>query len=273
MDALLVLLGLASLIVMVVGLIKPALVIRWGEKKTRPRVLMIYGGLFIVLLVALGMTGNSNSEKNVSKAVTKTEEAQVKPANEAVSKEETPTKYALGGARKLVMDWLGEHEFPNTTPLSLSPGDKLDLAGKKYHIFTLTGLHRAIDILVDPYTGELLFYDTGVQPKSLDKWYLEYKTAHKADFGKRINENFEWVEKPSMQNGYIVGKVKNISKKTFKYASIVFNLSDGSKNRIGSVAADIRSLKPGDIWSFQVSPALYQSMASYELEKVEGYEW
>ena len=71
----------------------------------------------------------------------------------------------------------------------------------------------------------------------------------------------------------IVGKVKNISKKNFKYASIVFNLSDGSKNRIGSVAADIRSLKPGDIWSFQVSPALYQSMASYELEKVEGYEW
>ena len=105
MDALLVLLGLASLIVMVVGLIKPALVIRWGEKKTRPRVLMIYGGLFIVLLVALGMTGNSKSEKNVSKAVTKTEETQVKPANEAVSKEETPTKYALGGARKLV--WTG----------------------------------------------------------------------------------------------------------------------------------------------------------------------
>ena len=31
MDALLVLLGLASLIVMVVGLIKPALVIRRGE--------------------------------------------------------------------------------------------------------------------------------------------------------------------------------------------------------------------------------------------------
>ena len=53
MDMLLVLLGLSLLIAMVVGLIKPSLVIRWGEKKTRPRVLMIYGGLLIVLLLTL----------------------------------------------------------------------------------------------------------------------------------------------------------------------------------------------------------------------------
>lgn len=44
MNTLLVLLLLVSLIAMVVGLVKPGLVIRWGEKKTRPRVLMIYGG-------------------------------------------------------------------------------------------------------------------------------------------------------------------------------------------------------------------------------------
>ena len=53
MDTLLVLLGLASLIAMIVGLINPGLVIRWGEKKTRPRVLMVYGGLLIVLLIEM----------------------------------------------------------------------------------------------------------------------------------------------------------------------------------------------------------------------------
>lgn len=270
---LLVLLGLASLIAMVVGLIKPGLVIRWGEKKTRPRVLITYGGVFIVLLIALGMTGTPNSDKTSSKAVTKAEESQAKPAKEVASKEEASTKYALGGARKLVMDWLGEHEFPNTTPLSLSPGDKLELSGKTYHIFTLTGLHRAIDIIVDPYTGELLFYDTGLQPKSLDKWYLEYRTSHKAEFGKRINENFEWVEKPSVYNGAIVGKVKNISNTEFVSCTIEFNLYDANKNQLSSLAVgQVRNLKAGNVWSFSV-PVYQNNVASYELQSVKGYTW
>ena len=276
MDTLLVLLGLASLIAMVVGLIKPGLVIRWGEKKTRPRVLMVYGGLFIVLLIALGMTGTSNSEKNASKAVTKAEESQAKPAKEAESKD-SGLKYDQAAARKRIIDWLGNHEFPNITKLDLSPGTSdgklFETDGKKYHMFGLTGLPRAVDLLVDPYTGELFFYDTGLKPQPIDKWYVSYRASHKTDSSNVINADFAWVEKPSMQNGYIVGKVKNTSNKTFKSASIVFDLYDGSKNRIGSVAADIRNLKPGDIWSFQVSPYLYQSTASYELEKVEGYTW
>lgn len=277
MDVLLVLLGLGSLIAMVVGLIKPGLVIRWGEKKTRPRVLMIYGGLFVVLLITLGMTGTSNSEKTSSKAVTKTGESQAKPAKEAASKE-AELKYDQAAAKKRILDWLGDHEFPGYSKLALDngtiEGKLFDTDGKSYHRFILVGLKRAVDILVDPYTGELFFYDTGLKPQPIDKWYVSYRASHKNDTSNVINADFAWVEKPSVQNGYIVGKVKNTSNKTFKNAFIEFNLSDASKSRIGTAGAQIRNLKPGDIWTFSVSLYMYQSnVASYELEKVEGYDW
>ena len=40
-----------SLVALIVGLVKPSLVIRWGEKKTRFRVLLLYGAMVIVLTV------------------------------------------------------------------------------------------------------------------------------------------------------------------------------------------------------------------------------
>lgn len=276
MDVILVLLGLGCLIAIVIGLIKPSQVIRWGEKKTRSRVLMIYGGLFIVLFIALGMTGTSNGEKNTSKTIMKSEESKEKPVEEAKNKD-VDLKYDQATAKKRIIDWLGEHEFPNVTKLSLNPGNAdgklFETDGKKYHMFELTGLPRAVDLLVDPYTGEVFFYDTGVKPQPIDKWYVNYRASHKTDSSSVINDDFAWVEEPSMQDGYIVGKVKNTSNKTFKSATIVFDLYDGSKNRIGSVGADIRNLKTGDIWSFQVSPYLYEATASYELESIEGYTW
>lgn len=274
MDATLVLLGLGTLIALGVGLAKPELVIRWGEKKTRARVVMIYGGLFIAFFIALGMTGDQKNEKNGGKAVAKAEEA--KPVNEEAGKDAS-LKYDQGAARKRIVDWLGNHEFPNVTKLDLNPGsasDKLfETAGKRYHIFSLTGLARAVDLLVDPYTGELFYYDTGVTPQPIDKWYLRYRAEHKTDSSNVINADFAWVERPSIQNGYIVGKVKNTSNKTFKNASIEFNLSDAAKSRIGTVGGQIRNLKPGDIWTFSVSLYMYQTVASYDLEKVAGYDW
>lgn len=103
------------------------------------------------------------------------------PSTEVASKE-TNIKYNNAAARKLIMDWLGEHDFSNTR-LALDngtvEGKLFETGGKTYHRFILSGLSRAADILVDPYTGELLFYDTGIKPYSLNKWYLEYKRSHK----------------------------------------------------------------------------------------------
>ncbi|QDR79606.1 hypothetical protein [Sporomusa termitida] len=171
MNTLLVILLLVSLIAMVVGLVKPGLVIRWGEKKTRPRVLVIYGGLFIVLLIVLGMTGSPNSEKASSPDGNKA-------AKETVNKE-PETKYTYDSAEMRVGDWCMEHQFPNNPKLSISKGKPdgsfYENDGKKYYLFTLTGLQRAVDILVDPYTGDLLFNDVGIKPYSLNTWYGQYR--------------------------------------------------------------------------------------------------
>ena len=143
-----------------------------------------------------------------------------------------------------------------------------EVDGKKYHMFTLQGLHRAVDILADPYTGELFFYDTGIKPQSLDKWYVEYRVSHKAEFGKRINEKFEWIEKPSMQNGAIVGKVKNISNKTFSATKINFTLYDSSGSQLGNAFDIITNFKAVNTWSFKVD-VYKQNVASYEFEDVD----
>lgn len=285
MDALLVLLGLVSLIAMAVGLFRPNLVILWGEKKTRSRVLMFYGGLIVVLFVALGMTGTANSEKSNNLPVSKIEESKnIKQQMPEVTVTPVVNKvpevsYTNEKAKQRISDWFWEHQFPGDPRLSLTSGvadgNFYEVDGKKYYMFTLTGLPRAVDILVDPYSGELFFYDTGLKPQPLDKWYLEYKTSHKASSpaNERINEKFEWVEKPSVQNGAIVGKVKNISKDEFVDAYIEFNAFDAGKNQLsGILAAQTRNLKPGAVWSFRIQ--LYMpNIASYEFQSVKGYTW
>lgn len=99
------------------------------------------------------------------------------------SKPTSDLKYDQAAAKGRIMDWLGEHEFPGVTKMALNPGtasgDLLTVDGKKYHMFTLSGLKRAVDILVDPDTGGLFFYDTGLKPQDLNRWYVEYKRNHK----------------------------------------------------------------------------------------------
>ena len=62
MSDFLAFLSLICLIALVVGLVKPSLVVRWGEKRTRLRAFMIYGGLLIVFAV-LGSAMTSPEEK------------------------------------------------------------------------------------------------------------------------------------------------------------------------------------------------------------------
>lgn len=111
---------------------------------------------------------------------------QAKPSGNKSSTEgvnETNIKYNNEKARDRVGDWFFEHQFPNNPKISISKGTAdssfYETNGKKYYLFTVTGLPRAVDILVDPYTGELFFHDVGLKPQPLDKWYLEYRRSHK----------------------------------------------------------------------------------------------
>jgi len=80
------------------------------------------------------------------------------PTKEAASKE-ADVKFSYADAAKRFSDWLGEHEFTNSPSLSLSPGtadrSMYEVDGKKYHMIVLKGLNRAVDVLVDPHTGEM----------------------------------------------------------------------------------------------------------------------
>ncbi len=57
------------LIVLIVGLVKPELVIRWGLVKTRKRVLLVYGVPLIILSV-IGSLGTSSPSKSNIQTVT-----------------------------------------------------------------------------------------------------------------------------------------------------------------------------------------------------------
>jgi hypothetical protein len=56
MNTLFVILFLFSCIVLLIGLFKPALVIRWGENKNRKMVLLIYGSIAILFFILVGIT-------------------------------------------------------------------------------------------------------------------------------------------------------------------------------------------------------------------------
>lgn len=56
MDTLFFLLGFASLVLLVVGLIRPSLIVRWGSNRTRKPVVLIFGGATLVFLILFGIT-------------------------------------------------------------------------------------------------------------------------------------------------------------------------------------------------------------------------
>lgn len=271
MDVVLALLIIGSLVAMVVGLVKPSAVIRWGDRKTRPMVLLVYGGLFLALFVAMGMVGGkatpttATPQKVEQKA--KTEEAKTASAD---------VKYTYDDAKKRLADWLGDHMFENVTSIKLSngptDGSMYKLEGKEYHLIIMTGFPKAVDILVDPKTGEMFFHDIGVtQP--LEKWYFEYRKIHEAggsQQGGKINKDFEWVQQPTVETtgfqSVITGVVRNTSKSSHS-ATIEFTLYDAQGNQLGTADDTIDSLRAGGTWKFTAG-IFVQNVARYEINKI-----
>jgi len=259
MNMLLGLLLLGSLIAMVVGLIKPGLVIRWGEQKTRPRVLMVYGGLFILLFVVLGMTGTAHSDENGVKLVTNIEHPNID--KEKINNVNDVSKQPLSSndSKKLLQSWIDAHKFNSTVSITEEDGNMHKRPGSEseYYVFQLQGLHRIYDILVDPKTRELFMYDSG-KPELLDPWYQNYIAPYNnpnkdnKNTSNYIDKKFEWVEKPSVRDGYIVGKIKNISNRE-QFPTVTFALFDYQGNQIGNATASLMSFSTGNIWKFKTS--------------------
>lgn len=166
MNGAFILLSLICFFVMIVGLVKPNLVIRWGEKKTRPRVLMIYGGLFIVFLITLGMTGTPNNERDSSSENKSSAAAVNKNPNKDVNLSADEAKVRL-------QTWVDTHKFPSSVSITAEDGKrKFDGVESECYMFGLIGLSRTQLLLVDSKTGNLFINDGKIMP--LEEWYQQY---------------------------------------------------------------------------------------------------
>lgn len=83
MQSLLSVLGVLFILAAVVGLIKPGLVYRWGEKRTRPRAFGLYFLLFMVVAVIGGATAEVEQAKKVESAKAEKKEEVARPAKAA----------------------------------------------------------------------------------------------------------------------------------------------------------------------------------------------
>ena len=70
--------------------------------------------------------------------------------------------------------------------------------------------------------------------------------------------------------GYIVGTVKNNTKKQYKYVQVEINLYDKDGNQVGSTMSNVNNLEPGATWKFK-APVIEEQAASFKIKEVTGF--
>ncbi|MFF2093930.1 FxLYD domain-containing protein [Paenibacillus sp. NPDC058174] len=70
--------------------------------------------------------------------------------------------------------------------------------------------------------------------------------------------------------GYIVGTVKNNTKKEYSYVQIQINLYDADGNQVGSALDNTNNLEAGGTWKFKAI-ALGDDIDSYKIKDVTGW--
>lgn len=69
---------------------------------------------------------------------------------------------------------------------------------------------------------------------------------------------------------YIVGTVKNNTKKTYSYVQVEINLYDESGAQIGSTFDNVNNLEPDGTWKFKAI-VMEDDVASYKIKDITGY--
>ncbi|MGR5995322.1 hypothetical protein ACT7C9_23340 [Bacillus cereus] len=94
MNTLFALLFVVCLIALIIGIIKPQLVVRWGEegKRNRKSVLKFYGIGVIAMFVLVGVTADDTKKAEETKAVAKPAKAEQK--KELTAEEKATTEQA-----------------------------------------------------------------------------------------------------------------------------------------------------------------------------------
>jgi exonuclease I len=82
--------------------------------------------------------------------------------------------------------------------------------------------------------------------------------------------NLELIQH-SVDNGYIVGKIKNNTNNTYSYVQVEINLYDGSGNQVDSTITNILNLEPNKIWNFSAVVLNQERVKSYKIVNIQGY--
>lgn len=111
----------------------------------------------------------------------------------------------------------------------------------------------------------------------------DYRPDADVDTSKMIDENFEWVEQPTMHidyigsgldqmrmGGTISGIIKNTTGKTFGFVMISFTLYDSNGNQVGTADATINNLAGGNTWKFE-APLLSDSATKFSFNGIKAY--
>ena len=158
MVTILVLIILLSIILLIVGLIKPSLVIRWGEEegKTRKQVVKLFLALFITANVIGVLTADGTSNKNKgNKEKVETQVASEKDGNKKDGEE--IIKNEDGSITRVLANGYKETEYPDGSREYIS-GTLINKQTAKYRNLDIAHIKQMKSEEIEKIIGEELSY-------------------------------------------------------------------------------------------------------------------
>jgi hypothetical protein len=70
---------------------------------------------------------------------------------------------------------------------------------------------------------------------------------------------------------YIVGKIKNVSGYTYRYADVYFGVYDKDGDKIGTAEKHVENLEPGETWAFRALVPNHEDARRFRFSRVDGY--
>ena len=101
-------------------------------------------------------------------------------------------------------------------------------------------------------------------------------TQQKSEPQKQKEEkkaDLEVLETSTSNEGYVryvVGSVKNNTKKTYGYVQVTINLYDDSGAQVGSTLANVNNLEPNGTWKFK-APIMDDNATKFKVKEVTGF--
>lgn len=99
---------------------------------------------------------------------------------------------------------------------------------------------------------------------------IDTKQAENAAPAKPDLELLELNSKSDEYSRYVVGKIKNNSKKKRSYVQVEINLYNKSDELIGSTMTNINNLASGETWSFKAY-ILEEDAVRFEVKDITGW--